>query len=370
MTIVDSETIGRRIAEARARARLTQAELAGATGLDRTALAKIETGARRITALELAGIAEHTGESFESFVTEPPTAVVSYRLGSASSTLSSIDRLLENTARNVELVQSLGHLQVANPATFEQAQDLAEATALATQARSLLKLDPTGPISDLVGPISTIGLFAFSADLGPDSPDAATTLLTDGGVSVINSDRAVGRRRLALAHELGHYLVADAYTVDWRVGAWANVQQGEKVIDAFARALLLPENSLKLRWTELTTHDSVRQAAVRIASEYRVDMSTLAARLSETNIADEDSVHIVRATSTKRVDIIEYDLAVAHDLEGTTLPRSYEKAILALFRSERISAARAVDLLLDTIDEASLPTLPPVNEGEIWKFTS
>ena len=308
-------------------ARLLEVALVVVAGLDRTALAKIETGARRVTVLELAQIAEQTGESLEWFVTDPPAAVVSYRLGAESSTTSSIDRLIEQAARDVELLQSLGYLGVTAFDPFDQPSEATQAMNLAAKARELLELDPLEPIADLVEPLAAIGLFAFSESLGPDSPDAATTLLAQGGVSIINSDRA-------------------------------------------ARTLLLPAESLSKRWGELVAHDSVREAAVRVANEYRVDMSTLATRLSELSLANQDDLSIVRGTTTTRADIIEYDLIIAYDLEGTTLPRRYAKAVLALFRSERVSAVRAVDLLRGTIDEAGLPSLPPVNENEIWKFTS
>lgn len=370
MSLTDGESIGRRVADARIRAHLTQVELARAAGLDRTALAKIETGARRISALELARIAEQTGEAFAWFVTDPPPAVVSYRTGSGSSTTSSIDRLVEQAARDVELLQSLGALKLSEVEAVDQPQNTVEAERLAAEARDLLGVQPLEPIADLAGAVAAVGLLAFSHDLGADAPDAATMLLEKGGVSVINSDRAVGRRRLALAHEFGHYLLADEYTVDWRVGAWTDGQRTERLLDHFARALLLPSESLNERWVGLVRRDSVRHAAVRIASEYRVDMSTLAARLADMDLATRDELTSVRATTTTRGDIIEHDLVVAHDLQGTTLPRQYEKAVLALYRSERISADRAVELLCKTVDETGLPPLPPVSENEIWKFTS
>ncbi|HET8660639.1 MAG TPA: XRE family transcriptional regulator [Micromonosporaceae bacterium] len=370
MALVDGETIGRRVADARARAHLTQADLARAVGLERSALAKIEVGARRVSALELARIAEQTGEAFEWFVTDPPLPIISYRSGTGSATTSSIDRFVEQVARNVELLQSLRQLGVVELEPLRAPENLAQAVRLAATARDMLGLDPVGPIADLVNPIAAFGLFAFSEDLGADAPDAATTLLERGGVSVINSSRAVGRRRLALAHELGHYLLADEYTVDWRVGAWTDAQRTEWLIDAFARALLLPAEPLSQEWVELNARESVRVAAVRIASEYRVDMSTLAARLADLNLADSDDLSTVRATTTTRADIIEHDLVVTHDLAGTTLPRRYEKAVLAAYRSEQISADRAIDLLHGTVNEAGLPALPPVNESEIWKFVS
>jgi Zn-dependent peptidase ImmA (M78 family) len=165
-------------------------------------------------------------------------------------------------------------------------------------------------------------------------------------------------------------MIADEYTVDWRVGAWTNDSRVEWLIDAFARALLLPAASVRTRWAELKARESVRDAAVRIGSEYRVDMSTLASRLTELKLEDSDNLLVVRGAKTTRADIIENDLVVAHDLDGMTLPRRYEKAVMALYRAERISAARAVDLLRNTITEADLPTLPPVDVNEIWKFVS
>jgi Zn-dependent peptidase ImmA (M78 family)/DNA-binding XRE family transcriptional regulator len=370
MTDATSDVIGRRVADARTRAGLTQAELARAIGLDRSALAKIENGMRRISALELTRIVEQTGEPFEWFTTNPPTAINSYRTGTEPSTTSSIDRALEEVSRNIELIQSLGHLNVTTFDPWSAVEDVAQAVHLAARARDLLKLDLVEPVTDLVSPMATAGLFAFSENLGPDAPDAATTLLESGGASIINSDRAVGRRRLALVHEFGHYLLADEYTVDWRIGFATSSQRTEWLLDVFARAFLLPTEPLSNRWSELTAHQSVREAAVRLASEFRVDMATLAARLSELNLAGPEELSVVRATKTTRSDIIEHDLVVAHDLEETTLPRRYEKAVLSLYRAERISADRAIDLLRGTVDEAGLPQLAPAGEHEIWKFAS
>lgn len=138
--------------------------------------------------MELARITEQTDEPFEWFVTNPPAAVVSYRSGAAPVTTSSIDRFLEQVARDVELVQSLHPLDVANFPPFDQPESIDQAVQLAAGARSLLQLNLTDPITDLVGPLAEFGLFTFSADPGPDAPDAATALLENGGVSVINSN--------------------------------------------------------------------------------------------------------------------------------------------------------------------------------------
>jgi len=104
--------------------------------------------------------------------------------------------------------------------------------------------------------------------------DAGTILLRQGGVCLINSHNKVGRRRLALAHELGHYLIADDYTIDWRV-ADQHASDIEARLDRFGRVLLLPETGVRSSWARaFETHD-LREAAVLVASDYRVDMATL-----------------------------------------------------------------------------------------------
>jgi DNA-binding XRE family transcriptional regulator len=63
--------LGRRIAQARQEADLTQAELGHAVGLDRTAIAKVETGVRKVSAAELLAIASVLDRPIDSFVFEP-----------------------------------------------------------------------------------------------------------------------------------------------------------------------------------------------------------------------------------------------------------------------------------------------------------
>jgi predicted nucleotidyltransferase/DNA-binding transcriptional regulator YiaG len=68
------ESIGRKVAEARRSLGLSQARLARAVGLDRTALSKIERGARGLSALELARMAKALDRPLAWFVEQrsPP----------------------------------------------------------------------------------------------------------------------------------------------------------------------------------------------------------------------------------------------------------------------------------------------------------
>jgi Zn-dependent peptidase ImmA (M78 family)/DNA-binding XRE family transcriptional regulator len=363
--------IGERVAEARAESGLTQAQLASAVGVDRSALAKIETGARRVSAVELVSIARELRRRVEWFVDPGPESIVSYRATRPEMATQAIDTELDRVVRDVEfVVGQVPGLVTAQPQPAASPQTLNEADSLAGLARELLGLRADQPANDLATLVTRIGLLPFAVSLGHGA-DAGTVLLQNGGVAVVNGDLHVGRRRLALAHELGHYLVADPYTTDWRVAS-TEADALEARLDRFARALLLPAADLIVRWSDWLKipEETPRDAAVRAGSHYRVDMATLARRLTELGIVDGDEANTIRRVQTKRADIVEKNLVVHHEMEPVSLPRPYEQAVLGLYRSEVISEDRALGLLFGTFDRDALPDLPPVAESEIWTVTS
>jgi Zn-dependent peptidase ImmA (M78 family) len=209
------------------------------------------------------------------------------------------------------------------------------------------------------------------SDTDSDGADAGTVLLTKGGVALINGHWRVGRRRLATAHELGHFLVADEFSLDWRVTA-TETSGIEARLDRFARAVLMPREDLRVRWQEWLAmpDENWRDAVVRAASHYETDMATLARRLFEIDLVDRSSADDVRRVQTKLADIVEKNLVVRDELAPVTLPRTFEQAVLKLFRREVITADRALGLLRGTFGESSLPILSPAPEAEIWEVTS
>ncbi|MEU1550874.1 XRE family transcriptional regulator [Nocardia sp. NPDC005745] len=380
MTGVDARTLGERIRDARKRADMSQEDLGRTVGLERTVVNKIEGGVRKVTALELSDIAAAIGVRMSTFFEAPIPALVSHRSSQGLDTADSqIDALLAKLANEVEFVDSLGvdelgfnSVDVAAQASITQPSTSAGAEALAVKARSLMALSAEEPIRQLSDSVANIGLLAFSRDIGKDTADAGTILLRRGGVSLINSHMRVGRRRLVLAHELGHYLIADDYTIDWRVANHSdNSVPMESRLDRFARALLLPEAAVSRLWHEKVDSSGERTAAIRLASEFRVDMATLATRLKELGLAGSETVASVRNYRTTRTDIVEMNLVLPpEELEGTTVPRSFARAVLRLVRDERISRERALDLLHGTFDEADLPRIRERRPDEIWKFVS
>ncbi|MGP4021904.1 helix-turn-helix domain-containing protein [Actinomadura sp. 3N407] len=377
---IDAKTLGERIQDARKRADISQEDLGRAVGLERTVVNKIESGVRKVTALELSDIAGVLGVRMSSFFEDPVPALVAHRSSQGLDTAdSSIDALLAKFADEVEFIASLGVAElgldaadIVGQANIVPPSTNAEAEALAANARELMTLPAEAPIQRLSDSVAAIGLLAFSRDIGKDSADAGTILLPRGGVSLVNSHMKVGRRRLALAHELGHYLCSDDYTVDWRVDNRPDdAVPMEARLDRFARALLLPEAALMRQWNDFVARYEERGAAVRLASNFRVDMATLAKRLKELGLTDGHTADLIRKCRTTQADIIEMNLHVPlEELQGTTIPGPFARAVLRLIRDERISRERALDLLQNTLDEADLPLVRERRPDEIWKFIS
>lgn len=370
MVDMDAAQLGARVREARSRKDLAQGELAELVGLDRTAINKIETGTRKVAALELSDIADALGLRMSSFFEDPAPALVSHRSSQGLDTVDSeIDGHLERLASDVELVKKLGTLDLSPPpGDWPLLTSTTDAEAMAKKARSAIGADSRSPLLDISRHLAKIGLLVFARDFGVDTADAGTLLLREGGLSLVNSANKVGRRRLAVAHELAHYLAADDYTVDWRVSD--NTSLTEARFDYFARALLLPPDGLRARWGQLHEGEGTRSAAVVTASEYRVDMSTLARRLLDLEIVDASVAAEIRSVRTTGADIVEFDLLHIDELTGTGQPRVYQQAVLKLLRDEKISRERALDLLWDTFSDSDLPQPRVRDAGEIWQYVS
>ena len=365
---VGFEELGRRIGAARRSLGMTQQECALRAGMGRTVLTKIENGARRVGAMELAHLATALDMRIEWFLEDAPPAVVSRRGAAEPGVLpTKLDRTVERLAREVTFLRSILE-QFDLKATPELSLPSSASTAeeAAAKVRRLLGYEDGEPALDLVGRAAEIGLLIFSWDCSPADADGASVLLDRGGVAVVNGDRQIGRRRLTAAHEIGHYVFADEYSTDWNV-LDSPASRTEGLIDRFARAVLIPSGALAARWRG---GEQTRTDAVLIGHEFRVDMSTLAQRLHELEIAPPGELGTVRETRIRKADILEHDLFVPTDLTPPELPTSYIKAVLDAYRGREISAARACSLLLETWSDDDLPELPMLPADAIWSFVS
>jgi len=348
--MTSERAIGERIALAREDLGLTQAELAAEVGgMDRTAVAKIESGRRKVSASELVKLAVALDRPIDWFVTESPPAVVSRRSDPASGGVSKLlDRTIERLARDVEFLErdnvlpSVSERRLELPGTFEGA------AGAASEARRWMNAGG-GPLIDLQRHSEAVGLLAFSLDLGEDGRDGAYVAVDKWGVALINGHLDPGRRRFNLAHELGHHLFADAYAPEVTISPGSETEQ---MINAFAVHLLLPRAPVE--GTFLSIEDP-RMAAIAIGVRFRASWSAVTSHLKNLGLIDEVSRAALAADSPTPADFIELGERWVSELDSPSVPPDYGRRVLSGYRGGRLTAARAVELLWGTIREEELP---------------
>lgn len=336
---------------------MTQAGLAEAVGLDRTAIAKLEAGARKVSATELVAIAAAVDRPIDWFVTESPPAVISRRSDAAAGGHSrGLDLAVERLARDVAFLvdQKVLNDSAVRP-SLELPSDLASAEALAGQARALMEV-PDGPLLDLQRVAERVGLLAFSQDLGKTGKDAAYVEVANLGVALINGHADPGHRRFNLAHELGHHLVGDAYAPEVAINA---NDETERLINAFAVHLLLPRREVTETWAALGDLDP-RLAAISVSFTFRASWTATCNQLRTLGLlVDGDRSRFVAARPTA-ADAVALGERWVAELDSPAVPPEYGRRVMAGYENGKLSAARTVELLWGTVAPADLPEQRPM----------
>jgi transcriptional regulator with XRE-family HTH domain len=203
--VEDWREVGDRVREARYASGLSQTELARQLGIDRTAVGRIESGERHVSAMELFKLSDLLGVPAAHFVTRPPSAVVSQRqplsedADAVSRTRFRFDAALEAHARDTGWLIEHGLLPRTDLPEVRKIDDSAGARDLAVEVRrrSGLGSDPLGGMAELA---ERFGLYVIVLD---QDVDGASLLLDGYGVAVLGGHRAPGRRRFTAAQRTG-----------------------------------------------------------------------------------------------------------------------------------------------------------------------
>lgn len=348
--VVTQADLGRRIADARTEAGMTQADLAASIGLERTALVRIESGERKVSATELVVIAGTLDRPVDWFFTESPAAVVSRRRDPAVGGFSrTLDRALENAARDVAYLENRRLVLPAERPMYKAPESYEDAEILARSVRALAG-QPDGPLLDLQSVAESLGLLGFSLGLGPDAGDAAYVEVGNFGVAVINGTTDAGRRRFSLAHELGHHLTGDAYEPSPRLGA----SDTERMFNAFAAHFLMPRSSVLSVWEEFSAR-SPRLAAIAVAVRFSVSWTAACNQLRNLGLIDYGERERLLGDDLRRGELFEFGERFAVELDPPSVPPAYARAVVGAYRKGQLTAARTVELLHRSVGEADLP---------------
>ncbi len=354
--VTSQQEIGRRVSTARDDASLTQAELAASIGIDRTSVAKIESGARKVSATELVAIAQTLDRPIDWFVVESPPAIVSRRRSSAGGrTATSLDRRVEQLARDVSyLVGEHILLRVDRPSfTVPESHEAAE--ELARQARAALGID-TGALPDLQRACERVGLLAFSLDLGDGGGDAAYVEADGLGVALVNGAVEPGRRRFNLAHELAHHLVGDEFSAEVSIGS---VNGTEQLLNAVAIHLLMPRAAVAEVWQQRSDLDD-RLRAVAVAARFRVSWTATCNHLRTVGLLNGARRDELVESPPVKGDFFEVGERWEPELVPPSVPPHYASRVIHAYRCGKLTTARTGELLWGTVTPAELPDVEDV----------
>lgn len=363
----DSEwaNVGERVREARLTAGLSQEDLGARVGLDRTMIAKIEAGRRRVDALELVKLAFALRVPID-YVLRPELAALSRRRellteDNETEVARESQRLeveLASWLREVRQLVDFGVLQptpvlsFGGPVTSEEA-----AREAAVWAREQLG-SGAEPIDTLMDFCERAGQFVLVTEVPGDGAS-----VVDGNIAaaVVSLRGDPGRRRATAAHELGHLVVGDEYSSDLGVHASRDVR--EAVIDAFAAELLLPTQVLAAESCGLGGTNISRDRLVWHAAHYRCSWSLALRQANRAGVLDAQARREWSQITPTRGEFMEAVGWVPQpDLELVRVPPRYAHAVIEAWKRNLITGRRAVELMHGQISHADLP---PRDEADV-----
>lgn len=281
--------LGKRIKEERQKVRLTQEDLAKSVGWKNyQTVVQIEAGDREVKAWELAKIARALNVDMHALLAnegasegrpyvlwrEKPTA-------KAETFERNFLRRCEDHQFLEDLIDRRAVVRETLP-KFELDIDRCDwdwANLIADKTRIAMNLG-TYPASTLIKTLEErFGVKFFSEDLG-EIGSAATSYSKFGACILLNGSEVAWRQNFSIAHELFHLITWNELVFKKLEADKALNYRNEKLADAFAAALLMPEDTIRECITETSENDKLKYAAVvALARQFEVSTSALLWRL-------------------------------------------------------------------------------------------
>lgn len=350
---MDTASLGRRVAEAREDAGMTQDSLGRAVRLDRSAISRLEKGERKINVPELVQIATVLGRPLSFFVADPVPSAISRRSDTihAHATTRKLDIELEQFASDIRLLVERNLLGAPERQVRPIPRDHGGAEAAAASVRNQASLG-TGPIEDLGLACEVLGLFTFAASLGELGADGGCVEVEHKagtvGATVINGELPPGRRRMTLSHELGHWVFGDAYDSE------ASGSR-EQMINSFAIHFLAPRTGVTEVWRSRQSSPPLDRALV-VGAKFRISWSATISQLRNLGLIDFEAHRSLSRYEPSHGDYLRLGLTWQDQFNAPYLSPMFTAATLNAYADGRLTASRAIELLRGTLTASELPT--------------
>ena len=359
---MDTLLLGRRVAQAREDAGMTQEDLGRAVNLDRSAISRLEKGERKLNVPELVEIAAVVGRPLAYFVSDPVPAVVSRRSDAthAHVTTRQLDGALDQFAMDTRMLLERGLLPAVERWTTRVPRNHREAEQTAAAVRDRASLGK-GPITDLARACERLALYTFAASLGEEGPDGGCVEVEHDGAAVgavvVNGDAPPGRRRMTLGHELGHWLFGDAYDCEASLDS-------ERMINSFAIHFLAPRSGVTATWSQHPTWP-LRDRALAVAATFQLSWSATISQLRNLGVVSWDDHRALSEQEPRSGDYRRLELSWLEELSPPYLSPGFAAAVLNAYANGRMTAARSLELLRGTLVEEDLPQLEELSLDDL-----
>ncbi len=360
---MDKVVLGQRIAEARGDVGMTQEGLGHHAGLDRTAISRLEKGDRKLNVTELVEIARALGKPLAYFVTDPVPAAVSRRTDGAHAHAST--RALEvDLSQFAADVRALMAMNLVEPVQRDAGAGVPRSHSAAENAAARIRRQlgaDSGPIDDLGRACERLGLYVFGSPLGDGGPDGACVEVSGEpatlGAAVINSNAPSGRRRMTLAHELGHWQFGDAYDSEAST-------KSEQMINSFAIHFLAPRAGVRQVWNAHAERPD-RDKALIVGAAFRLSWSATIGQLSNIGLISQEARRGLSEDEPRAGDYLHLGLSWPEELAPGYLSPGFVAATLEGYTSGRLTQARTIELLRGTLDVEELPAVSPLSLDDL-----
>ncbi len=293
-------SIGRQIRRLREAAGLKAADLAGALGVDASAVSNLEHDRRSVKADELGVIADFLGVS-QLAILEPDSLLgrlpVAHRTSGDEATSDDSTMRLTALAELHQVLADGGHPAPSRshePPALDS-RWLRRANALADWAQQ--QVAPAADREDRLSELATAIEAKLSVDvmvesLGEDAPLGLSITDSEFSFILVNADQLRSRALFTLAHELGHVLNSDGTTI--RVDRDLRARSDEeRLANAFAAAFLMPEPEIA---ETIDQYGRGAESLARMLLRFGVSYETLIYRLHNLRIINAEGRDRLRST--------------------------------------------------------------------------
>jgi Zn-dependent peptidase ImmA (M78 family)/transcriptional regulator with XRE-family HTH domain len=359
-----------RMAYARKRAGLTQAQVGERTGIGESSLSEFEHGKREPSLSQLQALASLYRRSVAFFLGEgqPAPEVVLWRKrpeSGAEGTEAEFLRLCEQY-HNLE-VWTGKELPVCLPDVKGEPARYAypDAESLAKRVRDAMNLGDRPALSLLAVLEEVCGVKVFHLDFEPSGTAASARSEAFGAAILLNRTHKRWRRNFDLAHELFHLLTwsifrqaAPAQTTSSCAG-----EQEEKLATCFARNLLMPVEAFRAAVQAKVRQDKITfEDLYDVARQFDVSLEAALRQTSFLRLLG-GTQHDVE-TAVERASLLAPVFEKREETEPPVRPERFWALAVQALRHGAISIGRFAEYLGITRQEAMRYIEQEVTEDE------